>query len=245
MHYLINSLKKSYRAVAPDHMGCGLSDKPSDYPYTLKQHIDNLTSLIDALGLEKMTLVMHDWGGAIGMGYAGRYPEKIDSLIVLNTAAFTSTRIPLRISICRLPWLGGLLVRGLNGFAGPAVRMAVTKPMAPEVAAGYLMPYDSWGNRVAIHAFVKDIPMSKGHPSWSTLWQIEQNLEKLADHPMLVLWGAKDFCFNDHFYREWQQRFPKAQCHYFPEAGHYVLEDAFADIEPLIKSFLKEQLSRG
>ena len=124
---LANLLKSSYRVIVPDHIGCGLSDKPQDYPYRLKNHIDNIESLVTHLNVEKCSLVVHDWGGAIGMGYAVRHPDAIDSLIILNTAAFRSQKIPWRIKICRTPLLGPLLIRGFNAFAGAAVFMAVTK----------------------------------------------------------------------------------------------------------------------
>ena len=237
---LVLALRSEFRVIVPDHMGCGLSDKPQDYPYTLATHIANLTTLIDHLGLTDLALMVHDWGGAIGMGLAGRRPGVIRALVITNTAAFPSPHIPWRIRVCRWPWLGALLVRGLNGFARPAVTMAVTNRMAPEVAAGFLAPYASWANRVAIHAFVKDIPMSANHPSWPTLTEVEANLALLREKPMLILWGGRDFCFNDWFYHEWLRRFPQARRHYFAQAGHYLLEDAGAEIEPQVRSFFRE-----
>lgn len=237
---LVLALRSGFRVVVPDHMGCGLSDKPQAYPYTLATHIDNLTSLILHLGLSDISLMVHDWGGAIGLGFAGRHPEQIRSLVITNTAAFCSSRLPWRIRLCRLPWLGALLVRGLNGFAGPALRMAVTHKLPPAVARGYLQPYDSWRHRVAVHAFVRDIPLSASHVSWSTLVEVEQNLPKLRNKPMLILWGGKDFCFNDWFYGEWVRRFPEARRRYFAEAGHYLLEDAGSEIEVLAGDFFRE-----
>ncbi|MCI5148501.1 MAG: alpha/beta hydrolase [Candidatus Electrothrix sp. MAN1_4] len=178
------------------------------------------------------------------MGWAGQHPERVAGLVVLNTAAFHSTLIPQRIAVCRWPVLGSLLVRGLNGFALPATFMAVAKKMRPEVKAGFLVPYDNWANRVAVHAFVQDIPLQPSHPSWDTLTQVESSLDQLRDKPMLICWGGKDFCFNDQFYAEWQQRFPAAQCHYFPDAGHYVLEDALSEITSLLGPFLQNCLVR-
>lgn len=239
---LVLALHSKFRVIVPDHMGCGLSDKPQDYPYRLATHISNLTTLINHLGLDELSLVVHDWGGAIGMGFAGRQPQMIRSLVITNTAAFTSRQIPWRIRLCRLPWLGALLVRALNGFAGPAVSMAVTKTMSPEVAEGYLAPYDTWRNRVAVHGFVRDIPLTPDHVSWPTLVEIEDNLSKLQGKNMLILWGGKDFCFNDWFYQEWRRRFPKARSHYFAQAGHYLLEDAGTEIVPMVDAFFKETL---
>jgi len=237
-------LQSKYRVIVPDHMGCGLSDKPQNYPYTLKTHIDNLEVLLADRNIEKFSLVMHDWGGAIGMGLAGRYPERLESLVILNTAAFRSKNIPLRIRICRIPLLGDLLVRGFNGFARAALSMAVTQKMRPAVARGYLGPYDSWANRVGILRFVQDIPLKSTDTSWQPLVEIEKNLSRLLNVPMLILWGGRDFCFTTVFFNEWQQRFPEAESHFFPDAGHYVLEDAFDEIAPLITSFLQKNIAQ-
>jgi len=225
-------------------MGCGFSDKPQDYPYTLKTHIDNLESLLSELDIKRFSLVVHDWGGAIGMGMAVRNPERLESAVILNTAAFRSSKIPLRISVCRLPVLGALLVRGFNGFAKGALTMAVARKMAPEVARGYLEPYDSWANRIAILRFVQDIPLTPQDGSWQTLVEIENGLKQLKNIPMMLLWGGRDFCFTSHFFEEWRKRFPGAEYHFYPEAGHYVLEDSFAAIAPRITSFFQKNLGR-
>ena len=238
---LVKDLQDSYRVIVPDHMGCGFSDKPQDYPYTLKTHIDNLEILLAELNIEKFSLVVHDWGGAIGLGLAVRYPEKLEALVVLNTAAFRSERIPLRISICRVPLLGDLIVRGFNGFARGAVSMAVTNKMAPSVARGYLEPYDSWAHRVALLRFVQDIPLSPRDGSWQTIKEIEEGLVYFRNAPILILWGGRDFCFTRHFYEEWLHKFPGAERYFFPDAGHYVLEDAYKTIAPLIVNFFREQ----
>ena len=238
---VISLLSREYRVIALDNIGCGLSDKPQDYPYRLRNHIDNLTSAINHLQIKKCSLVVHDWGGAIGMGYAGQYPEQIEKIVILNTAAFRSSRIPLRIRICRWPVFGALLVRGCNGFARPALAMAVTRPLRKEIAKAYIAPYDSWRNRVAVHGFVRDIPLSPDHPSYGTLVQVEMNLARLSvgNHPMLILWGGKDFCFNRSFFEEWSRRFPAAETHYFENGGHYILEDCLDDIAAQLLRFFK------
>ena len=242
---LVTLLRDSYRVIVPDHMGCGNSDKPQQYPYQLKTHIDNLEYLLDQLKIEKYSLVVHDWGGAIGMGLAARQPEKIESLVILNTAAFRSSRIPWRISICRIPVLGDIIVRGLNGFAGAAIAMAVSKPLPLEVIEGFLQPYDSWANRIAILRFVQDIPLSPKDASWETLLEVEKGLALFQDTPMLILWGGRDFCFTRHYFDEWVRRFPKAANHFLPDAGHYVLEDGFEEISPLVKKFFHDNLLKN
>ncbi len=240
---LIALLARNHRVIAVDHMGCGLSDKPQNYDYCLQHHIDNLDSLVQHLQIESFSLVIHDWGGAIGMGLAAKHPDSINRVMVLNTAAFRSKRIPLRISICKLPILGPILVRGLNAFAGPAIRMAVTEKMPSDVAAVFLAPYDSWKNRVAVSAFVADIPLNVGHRSYAALLEVEKGLEHFQESrlPMLICWGGKDFCFNDSFYEEWCKRFPDAASHYFKNGGHYILEDKFSEIAPLALKFFEGQ----
>lgn len=236
---LVALLSRTHRVIVPDHLGCGLSDKPQDFSYTLENHIDHLGRLLDHLNVVDYSLVVHDWGGAIGLGCAVRHPERIEKLLLFNTAAFRSIRIPFRISICRYPFIGSLIVRGLNGFCRPATFMAVEKPLAPDVRSAYLAPYNSWDNRVAIHGFVRDIPLSPSHPSYSTLVTVENGLESLRSQniPTMIIWGAKDFCFNDSFYKEWQRRFPQADCHYLQDCGHYVLEDGWPRIKLLAEEF--------
>jgi len=238
---LISLLSKEFRVIAVDNMGCGLSDMPEDYPYRLENHIENLTTLLSSLNIKKCSLVVHDWGGAIGMGFAGRFPDLIDKVVILNTAAFHSSRIPFRIRICRWPFLGAFLVRGCNGFAGLARYMAVAKPLDKKIAKAYIAPYNSWKSRIAIYGFVRDIPLTKKHPSYETLTSVEMGLEDLAQRnlPLLILWGGKDFCFNRYFFDEWQRRFPNAEKHYFEQGGHYILEDCFDEIKPIIQRFFR------
>lgn len=236
---VITALRGEYRCIAPDHIGCGLSDKPGNYPYRLQNHIDNLSRLLDHLQVERCVLMVHDWGGAIGMGWAGAHRNRIAGLVVLNSAAFPSPRIPFRIGICRWPFIGSLLVRGLNGFAGPATFMAVESAMDVRVKEGFLAPYGSWGSRVGIHRFIQDIPMQKRHPSWQALQTVAASLGGLRQKPMLILWGGRDFCFNRPFYEEWYRRFSKATGSYFEQAGHYVLEDVFPEAMMQMVPFLK------
>lgn len=240
-HYreLIRGLRGRYRVIAPDHVGCGLSDKPADYPYTLSTHIDNLERLMGHLKLTDVTLAVHDWGGAIGFGWAHRHPELARRFIVFNTAAFFG-HTPFRIRACRWPVFGDLVVRGLNGFARAATLIGCKnhKRMTPEVRRAYLAPYDSFANRVAILRFVRDIPLSRKAQSFPVLQVIEASLPHFAGRPMIVFWGARDFCFDDSFLRGWTDRFPDASVHRFPDAGHYVLEDAHERILPIVREFL-------
>ncbi len=222
---LIETFAGEYRVVVPDHIGCGLSDKPQDWDYRLEQHINNLCALVEQLDLQNIVLVVHDWGGAIGSGMAVRMPERISHMVITNTAAFRSQEIPLSIASCRIPIFGSLAVRGFNAFAGVATWRASAKGLSADVKAGLVYPYNSWANRIATLRFVEDIPLKPAHPSYNTLTQVEENLEKLLHKPMLICWGEQDFCFTPNFRKEWQRRFPDATVHAWDDVGHYVIED--------------------
>lgn len=241
-HYrdLIGRLVEAgHRCVAPDHVGMGLSDKPQDYPYRLATHVGNLAILVGRLGLRRVHLVVHDWGGAIGFGWATKRPELVGRIVILNTAAFPAPWMPWRIRFCRAPLLGEWFVRGLNGFARPATWMAVNRrPLPAEVKRGYLFPYDSWGSRIGIARFVADIPMHPRHPSMSALEAIAGGLGRLRRSQVLIAWGGADFCFDDRFYAEWRRIFSDARTLHLPDAGHYVLEDAAEQVIPGIEGFL-------
>ena len=242
---LVRGLRDSYRCVVLDHIGCGLSDKPGDrrYEYVLERRVDDLEALLDHLGLDRrVTLVLHDWGGMIGIACALRRPKRIARLVVMNTAAFllpASKSLPWRLWALhgRNP-LASLLVRGLNLFAWGATFMATAKGLPREVRKGLTAPYDSWANRIATLRFVQDIPLRPKDRSYAPAKWVDDHLHVLADRPMLICWGERDFVFDSHFLDEWRRRFPKAEVRTFPGAGHYVLEDASEEIVALVKDFL-------
>jgi pimeloyl-ACP methyl ester carboxylesterase len=238
---LICALRSNYRVIAVDHIGCGLSDKPRDYPYRLSRHVDNLVQFVRQLDLGDMTLLAHDWGGAIGLGAALAERQRFARFVLFNTAAFRSRRMPWRIRVCRTPLLGRLIVQGLNGFARAALRMAVCQParMTPAVRSGLLAPYDSWHHRQALYRFVADIPMSSRHPSYATLRGIEEGLPSLAARPWLFVWGMRDWCFTPDFLNRFLDFFPRAEVHRLDHAGHYVVEDAHEQIVPVLARFLE------
>ncbi len=241
---LAGSLRESCRVIVPDHVGCGLSDKPSDavYPYCLQRRVDDLESLLDHLGVtERLTLVLHDWGGMIGMAYAHRHPDRVRRLIILNTAAFRMPgrkRLPWQLWLCRNALLGPFLVRGLNGFCRGAVRRCVQRPLPDAVREGYLIPYDSWRQRVAVLRFVQDIPLAPGDPSFDLVRDVEMGLDRFASIPILICWGMRDFVFDGDFLDGWRRRFPGASVRAFPDAGHWILEDEADAVRTLVRDFL-------
>ena len=239
---VIVRFRDKFRCVAVDHIGCGLSDKPgeSEYSYRLEQRIDDLCRLITEQDLRDVTLIAHDWGGAIGMGAATRLPERFSRLVLMNTAAFCSNKFPLRIRVCRTPILGRLAIQGLNLFARSALRMAVAKPqnLTKTIRAGLLAPYDAWHHRTAVYRFVDDIPATEKHPSHQTLAEIENRLALFRNKPVALIWGMQDWCFTPDFLAKFLQYFPEADVHRLAEAGHYLLEDAPETVIDAIERFL-------
>lgn len=217
-------VRRGRRVVVPDHVGMGLSDRPGRL-LRLEDRIRHLGSLADALALRDIDLGVHDWGGPVGLGLAGRQPSRFRRLLVTNTAAAPSDRIPLRIALCRAPLLGRLLVERLDGFAWPATWMSTVRPLPSAVRAGFLAPYGSAARRRAVADFVADIPLEPGHPSRATLESVDRGLAALAAHPALLLWGARDFCFTPRFAEILARRLPAASLRMLPAAGHYLLED--------------------
>jgi haloalkane dehalogenase len=235
---LVVALRGTHRCIVPDHLGCGLSDRPQGWPYRLAGHIENLEKLLAHLRVDRFSLVLHDWGGAIGMGVATERLAAIDKIVVTNTAAFRSEDIPLSIAACRIPVFGTLAVLGLNGFARAATVRAVERRLTPAARAGLLAPYGNAHDRLATLRFVEDIPMKASHPSWARLARVEEKLPLLTGKPMLLLWGDADFCFTPKFRATWQRHFPQAAVHAWSDVGHYVMEDAHERVLPLATAFL-------
>jgi len=236
---IITQYKDDFRVVVPDHIGCGRSDKPQGWSYRLAAHVDNLVRLIDTLDLRNITLVVHDWGGAIGMGAATKRPDRIQRIVVTNTAAFRSDFIPFSIATIRIPVYGQVAVRGFNGFARVATFRAAHNPLSPAAKDGLLAPYNSWANRIATLRFVQDIPMHPGHPSWPELTRIDESIGQFTHLPMLICWGDDDFCFTPAFREEFQRRFPAAEVHHWEDVGHYVMEDAPDRLLAAMDAFLE------
>lgn len=243
---VILALRDKYRLIAVDHMGCGLSDKPQDYPYRLANHVKNVRSLVETLDLSEITLFGHDWGGLIGLGAVTETPDRFSRIVLSNTAGFRSKLIPPAIRFCRTPLLGEWLVRGGNAFAKAALKHATARPkgMSPAVKAGYLAPYDNYANRVAVIRFVQDIPLSPKHPSYETLQRIEESLPGLADRPWKFIWGMRDFCFTAAFLDRFLEFVPNAQVCRLADSGHYVTEDACQEVVAAFDEFASANAAR-
>jgi len=243
---LINALSPDYRCIVPDHMGCGLSEKPDEhtYDYSLKNRVNDLEHLIDHLNLDnKITLILHDWGGMIGLVFALNHIDKIGRIIIMNTSGFlppSGESIPIRLWIIRnFKLLSKVLVQGFNLFSFAALYMATRKGLSKNVKKGLKAPYNSWKNRIATLKFVHDIPLDATHQSYNLVNHVDQNLHRLNGIPMLFCWGEHDFVFDLSYLEEWKRRFPDAEFNTLQDAGHYALEDSPDVIISFIKDFLK------
>ena len=239
----------SYRCIVPDHVGMGLSDKPDDardasprYDYTLRSRVEDLTTLLERLGITgPVTLAVHDWGGMIGMGWALRHMPQVKRLVILNTATFPlppAKPMPKSLTFGRDSRLGALAIRGFNAFAAIASYVGVARRMPATVRRAYVAPYDSWRNRIATLRFVQDIPLREGDRAWPLVEEAGRRLHEFADRPVFIGWGLRDFVFDRHCLATFTRALPGAEVRAFEDADHYVLEDKHATLVPMIRDFL-------
>ncbi len=234
---LVRELSKNHRVLVPDHLGCGLSSKPSEseYGFGLAQRVADLSVWLAHLDLQqKLTLVLHDWGGMIGLVYALLNLEQVGRLVLFNTAGFappSGKSIPLRLRFIRnFPWLARPAVLHLNLFARAAVYMAPAKRLPRLVKKGMLAPYNSPRNRLATYKFVTDIPLCRQDPGFGLVDFVQHNLSRLADLPVLILWGKRDFVFDSDYLEAWRRYLPTARFRIYENGGHYLLEDKTSQV---------------
>ncbi len=236
---LIGACSARHRCVAPDHIGSGLSDKPADWSYRLADHIDNLVRLIEHLDLRDLTVVVHDWGGAIGLGAAGRVPDRVSRLVIFNTGVGLLPNPPLSIRACAGP-LGPLLVGTLNGFLKVGLIRATSDRarMRGAIAQGFLAPYPTAASRIGQVRFINDIPFDDTHPSAAAMKSVRDGLKKLADRPTLIVWGEQDFVFTPEYRKQMSAFFPHARVIPIASASHWVTEDAADQVKKELTQFL-------
>ena len=248
--HLLNALSGGYRCIAPDHIGMGRSDKPAAdrYDYHLAQRVEDLDALIEHLIAERglpasgITLVLHDWGGMIGMAWAVRHPKRVARLVILNTGAFPNPkerRLPLALRLVRDSSLGAWLVTRFNAFAWGATRFGVCRRLDPAVQAALLAPYDCPAHRIGTLKFVQDIPLTEKDRGFALVRATGAALAQFGDRPAAIFWGLRDFVFDREFLAVWRGLLPAARLATYADAGHYVLEDAHERIIPELLDFLQ------
>lgn len=235
---LIREFRGRFRVIAPDYIGCGLSDHPTDRHYRAKDRIDHLERLLDHLGIERFSLLMHDWGGPIGTGLAVRRLAAVDRLVYLNTTLTETESLPLIIKKAASPLIGRFLTKYTGHFIRLTTDFGVRRALAPEVRAGYHLPYATAERRTAVWDFVDDIPFDANHPSYATMMDIAHGLPDVAKKPVQIIWGLKDPCFHREMLSRVAAHFPSARVLEIPEASHLVLEDAFDQVAAVAGAFL-------
>jgi haloalkane dehalogenase len=248
--HLVLGLRDRYRCIVPDHVGMGLSDKPGDdaYRYTLQSRVDDLATLLASLGVTgPLTLVVHDWGGMIGFGWALSHLPQVQRLVVLNTAAFplpVAKAMPWQLSLGRDSRLGGFLIRAFNLFARGAAWLGTERRLPAAVRRAYTVPYTGWRNAIGTLRFMQDIPLRDGDPAWALVVEAGRRLHEFSDRPALIGWGLRDFVFDRHCLDVFTDALPQAEVHAFEDAGHYVLEDRHEVLVPQIRAFLDRTVAR-
>jgi haloalkane dehalogenase len=239
----IAPLAQHWRCVVPDHMGMGKYDTPlKPYPYQLHHHIDNLEALLLRLNLHDVTLVLHDWGGPVGLGVAIRQPQRIKRLALMNTWAFApwpGAPFPRLVELIRSA-RGEKFVLEKNGYVEPALLGTTAHPehLTETVMAAYRAPFPTPESRRALLCWSRDIPVSPEDPSYAEMQRIERSLPQLAAIPILLVWGMQDPVLTKSVLRMWQHMYPHAITHELEDASHFLQEDAPDRIIGWIEQFL-------
>ncbi|PKV75616.1 alpha/beta fold hydrolase [Pontibacter ramchanderi] len=232
----IKALSRTHRCIAPDHLGFGLSDKPLNFAYTPEAHAHNLEQFIEHLQLKDITLVVHDFGGPIGLNYALKHPENIKRLIILNTWMWSLEDESQMMKISG--FLNSIVGRFLYLNLGFSARLLLPKGyhqkrhLSKDVHQHYLKPLNNSRSRIGTWRFA--IALKESGPWFASLWNQRENLRAI---PKLILWGEKDKLLPSHLLERWVQAFPEAQVKRF-DAGHFVQEEKGGEVADAIKEFI-------
>jgi haloalkane dehalogenase len=239
----IPPLSQRRRCIAPDHMGMGKSGTPDEpYPYRLRHHIANLETLLLDLDVRGMTLVLHDWGGPVGLGFAIRHPERIKRLILMNTWAFApwpGGPLPRLIELIRSE-RGEKFVLEKNGYVEPALLGTMThrEHLTEMVLRAYQAPFPTPASRRALLCWSRDIPVGESDPSYAEMKSIERGLFQFGKTPTLLVWGMQDPVLSEPVLHMWQRIYPHATTDEIADASHFLQEDAPDRIVSRIEEFL-------
>ncbi len=240
---VIRELRDSFRVIAPDFLGCGLSDRTPGVRFKAVDRINQLEEFVSALGLTKFSMVMHDWGGPLGTGFMLRRLDSIERIVYLNTTLTETESLPPIIKLAAMPVVGKALTRHTATFVKLTTSMGAFKRLTPDVKEGYLAPYATRRQRDAIWDFVDDIPFDTSHPTYSQMVEIAAGLPKVAKKPVKIIWGLRDPCFHREMLSKVAAHFPQAELLEIGDASHLVLDDAPQVAIPAIKEFLSKPLA--
>lgn len=240
----IPPLSRHHRCIVPDHMGMGKSGVPQNPNlYRLQHHVDNFENLMLCLDLNNMTLVLHDWGGPVGLGFAVRHPARLKRLVLMNTWAFApwpAAPFPRLLKLIRSP-RGEKFVLDKHGYLEPAL-MGTThrsERLTQTVMKAYHAPFPTPASRLALLCWSRDIPVSKADPSFAEMKRIEDKLPQFARTPTLLIWGMQDPVLPASVLHKWQHIYPHAKTCKLKDASHFLQEDAPQQIVNHIEMFVK------
>jgi haloalkane dehalogenase len=224
------------RVVAPDYFGFGRSDKPTDGGwYTFDRHCDSIRRLVEELDLRRVTLVVQDWGGPIGLRLAVEQPERVDRLVLLNTG-LGGGRPPSE------SWLRFRdVVRAAGGDFQPGrlIRTAAVRGLADDVVAAYDAPFPTPESKAGALAFPEQVPTEPDHPNTAPLLAIREALASW-EKPALVLFGDSDPIFRPEVADAIARWIPGAgPAELVENAGHFVQEDAGEQVAARIVELLR------
>lgn len=234
---LIRRLSASHRVVAIDHLGFGLSDKPREAGYRPADHARRLAALIESLGLDGITLVVHDYGGPIGLSYAIDHPQRVARLVLLNTWMWSQAGDPATERASRI--MGGPIGRFLYlrlNFSPKVLLRAVfadRSKLTPAVHRHYTGVFPSPGERTAPWILARELI---GSSAWyDALWS---RRDRIADKPALIVWGMRDPAFGAAALQRWEEALPRARTVRLAGVGHFVTEEAPDEVARHVEEFL-------
>ena len=233
--HIVSELRGEMRCIAVDYPGFGLSVRPDGYGYTPGEHARVILELVETLELGPYWVMGQDWGGPIGMWVATEHPDQLRGLIFGNTWFWPSDALAFKgfslvMSSPPVQWA----IRRRNLFAKRVMPSAMRRKLSAQERAHYQETQPP-GMREGAAVFPREIRRAR---PW--LVQLEQRvLERVADRPLLLVWGMKDFAFRpkSHLPR-WRSTFPNHQLVELPNAKHYIQEDAPAEISAAIRDFV-------
>jgi haloalkane dehalogenase len=222
---VIKVLSKTNRCIAFDHIGFGLSEKPTEWTYLPIQHAENFEKLLESLQLENITLVVNDWGGPIGLSYAIKHPDKIKKLIILNTWLWSVENDPhyKKFSGFMGGGMGRFLIKNFNLFGKMIVKQAMgdKKKLTKEIHRHYYQHLERPKDRKGCYIFPKQIIASG---AWlDSLWQQRQKISSL---PTTIIWGLKDIAFREQELNYWTANWNNAKVIKLETVGHFPQEEA-------------------
>jgi len=238
-HNLLQRLGDRYRVIAVDQLGMGFSERTAKRSYA--QRVQDLTAVVDALHIDgPFTLVGHDWGGAISMGFAVAQPDRLRGLVLCNTgiAVPRGRSAPRLIRTAAAGPMTDLCCRRTRTFVDGTIALS-WKRLAASDRDALRAPYRSAEHRSAIADFVADVPFDDRHSSAAAIAAVAESL-RTFDRPALIVWGAADPVFDDSFALDLATRLPHADLHRFARAGHLSpLETDVADVAGVVDTWLR------